>query len=424
MQTISTNLLQAVRFFCSLLVCLFLFGCGADQQQEIAVQDLDLNLPDANGQETIDPVFDSEIRELIAGYLQQIEVDYLQLESAIDILLADVTIFLEQPDSNTLEQLRESWLFAHSAYELTALHRYFANHILAEQDALELSQLLYQINHWPILAGYIDYVDAYPESGIVQDVNVLLTEDSLRSQHGSFDLSEATLGFHVLEFLIWGSNSDQGSARLASDYLESTELSSIQISNGFELDQLTDNRRRQLLLLVTQTLRKDFQQVRTLWIDRTSSLQQRVERSQNVSSQQLLILTIDAMTSMLTEELLVRSLYPMLNGEFNESIQSPFSHSTQNAVSSQLIGFERLLLESQSESGMTFDILLSSASEDFSEFFYQNFDASKECLVRLYSTMDSDSGAVEVSEFEIVECINLVTNMIDNLEQIRRGFSN
>ena len=124
---------------------------------------------------------------------------------------------------------------------------------------------------------------------------------------------------------------------------------------------------------------------------------------------------------MLTEEMLVRSLYPLLNGEYIDSIQSPFSHSTQNAASAQLTSVEQLLLDTGPTQGLSLDSILISLSSDFEELFYQNFDASKECLVLLYSTLGSPEDTRDSlrAEFEIVECINLLTNMIDHLEQIK-----
>ena len=135
----------------------------------------------------------------------------------------------------------------------------------------------------------------------------------------------------------------------------------------------------------------------------------------------MVILLLEAMTSMLTEEVLVRSLYPMLNGDYYESIQSPFSFSTQNAVAAQLSSVERLLLEISDDDVEKLDSSLVSLSADFGEFFYQNFDASKECLVLLYSTLEvsADTLVSAEAEFAVVECINLLTNMIDYLEQIK-----
>jgi len=50
-----------------------------------------------------------------------------------------------------------------------------------------------------------------------------------------------------------------------------------------------------------------------------------------------------------------------------------------------LSGLERLLLERQAESGITLDLVFSAISDEFSEFFYRDFDASKTCLILYYT---------------------------------------
>ena len=101
----------------------------------------------------------------MAGYLEQIELDFEDTVEALNVLNNEIKLFLDSPDDRSKERVQSSWLAAHSAYELTTLHRYFAELVLAEQDSLALYQLLYQIDHWPILPGYIDYVGSYTDSG-------------------------------------------------------------------------------------------------------------------------------------------------------------------------------------------------------------------------------------------------------------------
>ena len=89
-------------------------------------------------------------------------------------------------------------------------------------------------------------------------------------------------------------------------------------------------------------------------------------------------------------------------------------------------GIERLLLEIRSDSGKSLDELFISFSPDYEELFYASFDASKECLVLLYSSLQNFQTSLSPlqTEFDVVECINLVTNMIDHLEQIDVSLSN
>lgn len=359
----------------------------------------------------------TDVQQLTEKYLEQIESDFTDASLALETMQKSVEDFLQNPSNNSMEAARDAWLSANIAYELTTLHRYFASRILDEAQGEQWFQLQYQINQWPILPGYIDYVQDYADSGIVNDIPVPLTELDLRAQNGLFEITEATLGFHVIEFLLWGTNADENSPRQPTDYRLETVLSSSQADSGMTVDQISNNRRRVLLELVTNILVDDFASLQSLWAANTAIVRTKL---QAMEGPQLLSVIMNSMTDMLSEELLVRSLYPLLNGEYNDSIQSPFSHTTQNAVSAQLSGFERLLLENTTDSGATLDGLISSMSEDFADFFYQNFDASKECLVLLYSTLESptDSPALQQAEFDIVECINLVSNMIGHLSQI------
>ena len=371
--------------------------------------------------ELLNPELSASAKEIALEYVQQIDTDFKQAGIEIEKFQSSIATLTDQTNIENLNLSKQAWLNAHSAYELTTLHRYYATQLMGEQDSLALMQLQYQINHWPIVPGYIDYVDGYPDSGIVHDINVNLDADSLREQHGSFDVSEVTLGFHAIEFLLWGYDADSV-ARPATDFDAVLELTPKEIESGYTLEQLSNNRRRLFLTVVADTLVKDFLAVQSLWLAEKPSISQRIE---SISGTELIVILADSMSAMLTQELLQRSLYPMLNGDFVESVQSPYSRSTQNAVSSQLSGLERLLLERQTENGTTLDLVFSAISDEFSEFFYQNFDASKACLVLLYSNREGDSASPTTArETEVVECINLLTIIIDYNDRLKFDLTN
>ena len=398
----------------AVLVPLFLIGCSEEIAEPKNIESVKEITPSAF--ELLNPELSSSAKEIILEYVEQIGTDLLQAEIEIEIFQSSIVILTGQANNENLSLSKQAWLNAHSAYELTTLHRYFAMQLLGEQKSSALMQLQYQINHWPIIPGYIDYVNGYPDSGIVHDINVNLDAGSLREQHGTFDISEVTLGFHVIEFLLWGSGSDTD-PRPPEDFDAVLELTPEETESGYLLEQLSNNRRRLFLSIATDTLVKDFRALQSLWLSEEPSIRRRIE---STSGTELIVILAESMSAMLRGELLVRSLYPMLNGSFFEGIQSPYSRSTQNAVSSQLSGLERLLLERQNESGTTLDLVFSAISVEFSEFFYKNFDASKACLVLLYSNRERDlAGTTNERESEIVECINLLTNIIDYNDKLK-----
>lgn len=403
-----------------MLATMLLVGCSDDALEPQKAEVVKETTP-PSAFELLNPELSASAKEIALDYVGQISADLNQAGIEIERFRSSIRTLIDDTSDENLNISRQAWLDALSAYELTTLHRYFVLQLLEEQNSLALLQIQYQINHWPIIPGYIDYVDGYPDSGIVHDINVNLDSDSLRAQHGVFDVSEVTLGFHVIEFLLWGYDTNSAT-RPAADYDAVLELSPQDIERGYSLEQLSNNRRRLLLTVISDSLVEDFQVLQSLWLTEELGIRQRIE---STSATELIVILADSMSAMLTEELLLRSLYPMLNGDFIESIQSPYSQSTQNVVSSQLSGLERLLLELQTENGTTLDIVFSAISDEFSEFFYQNFDTSKSCLVLLYSNRENDSASpANEKETEIVECINLLTNMIDYNDRLKFDLTN
>lgn len=403
------------KLICLSGVCLALLQC--DSPANPTTPTGQVVTPQTNSEISLTDAQAASVRQLTDEYLLQIDTDFTEAGIAIAAFRASIATFLDNPSTASLNTTKQSWIAAHSAYERTALHRYFIARVVGDNVGLQVNQLQYYLNQWPILPGYIDYVDAYPDSGIVNDMTVALTPENLREQHGLFDVGEAAIGFHVIEYLLWGVNPDESSPRPVSDYSVATTMTPAQAADGMTVDQLAPNRRRRLLDLAALTLEQDFQALVSLWTSNSATTRNSLMA---MNAADLLATLMNAATDMLGEELLVRSLYPLLNGDYSDSIQSPFSHTTANAVTAQLSAMESLLLETYDSNGVTLDILLSDLSEDFSDFFYQNFDASKECLVLLYSSLavPEDSPSTLRAQYDIVGCINLVTNMIGHLGQI------
>jgi putative iron-regulated protein len=390
--------------------------------------DADTSAPDSSAPSATDPAetmlrLDPDQAALTAGitnaYLRQIDADFNTVDAELESLAGAVAGLLASPDAASLQESRTAWVSANTAYELTSIHRFFADTIAADADSLKLFQLQYQINHWPILPGYIDYVANYPDSGIVNDMTVAIEADNLRAQHGAFDADEAAIGFQVVEFLLWGENVNDSPARPASDFLPETQLSAEEQADGISVSDLPNNRRRELLRSTVAILRSDFAELNSLWLSVRTGYAAQLNDS---PARDTLTDLLDAITRLLTEQILAGSLYQMLNGEFQASKPSIYSNSSATAASAALTGLERLLLETSAPDSANLDSLLNSLSENYEEFFLPNFDSSKECLVVLFSTDPQEfAAAPAVSEFKVVECINSITNMIDYLERLKAG---
>ncbi|MEX0618243.1 MAG: imelysin family protein [Pseudohongiellaceae bacterium] len=388
------------------LIILFVCLSGCDEEWMT-------DEPAATGSLAPDSTRNYDSVQLSTWYLDQAERDYHSLAQYAGTFHQGLLGFLDNPDEPGLEQLRQLWLTAHRSYTATALHRYFLQRLAAtssEAASIEtrLNELHYRVNYWPILPGYLDYVYNYPDSGLIFDLSVPLSENSLRSQHGVFDLSEVTTGFHVLEFLLWGTNNAPGMLRSSADFLAESELSTEQLTAGMQVADLENNRRRELLRIVSQILLQDTNAISEIWLQQRGDLERVLA---GLGRDHVLLLLLDSQDELLTRELLTGSLYLLLNGDYVGGIQSPFSHSSQNSAVSYLASVENLL---RGTNGGATEVaaLYDAFYPEFSRTIFQQLDSGRECLVVLYTTVEPsvDPAAQVRNEQAVVECINLLSN--------------
>ena len=391
----------------------------------LACSEMDHNRATTAAEQDGNPAAGSNVRtsaalkSLLASYLLQIDADFSTVEQSLDALQGAIHALLESPSPDTLAAARKSWMEASRHYELTAIHRHFADAVLPDDLALEFSRIQYQLNHWPILPGYVDYVAEHPDGGIVHDVTISLAPSSLRQQQGAFGSNQLATGFHVLEFLLWGENPDteeRGSMRPVTDFIRQTQATTQQRQDRTDVSQLPTNRRRQLLQNATEVLQADFQTLVTLWSAGSPAYRQQLETA---SVAGLLSDLLNGITALLTEELLVRSLYPLVNGDLEGSLPAPFSQSSQQVVSAWLASVETLLLQAPTTDATTLDSLLAELSAEYAALFWQHFKAARQCLVVTYSERTAAISETAASGGQVVECIRRLTEAVDYLERIK-----
>ena len=150
---------------CLLIVCSCLPGCGETPQTttatDIETEPLSINLE---------------------RWQQQQSLAAIQQTTR---LVATTGAFLAEPNEETRRSWQASWIAAHESW-------------------LRASTLVPDpagtIDPWPVQPGFFDSLPLYPNSGIVNDHTVTLSEAGLRFQHQITDESEVTLGFHIIEY--------------------------------------------------------------------------------------------------------------------------------------------------------------------------------------------------------------------------------
>lgn len=154
-------------------------------------------------------------REVLQGYRTLAHWSYEAAYHSVDRLKARVLQLLAQPSQENLQAARQAWRAAHRDYSETEAFR-FGNWIVDEWEV--------NVNAWPVDEGLLDYVaSGYAASptnplarhnlvsrrdiavnGITLDTE-RLDWTQLKFIHGGSAVeANVVLGYHAVEFLLWG----------------------------------------------------------------------------------------------------------------------------------------------------------------------------------------------------------------------------
>ncbi|PHR49584.1 MAG: hypothetical protein COA32_00200 [Fluviicola sp.] len=130
-----------------------------------------------------------------------------------------VSFFSNLPAQYALEDCQSTWKIWYNQFLLLTPYRYIDSEFNIGFDENQSYFDLSGINY-----GYVDYTVNQPNGGIIKDpVNYPnINQVGMISWHQLGDEKNASLGFHVLEFLLWGEDLSLSSTGIRdnSDYLQ------------------------------------------------------------------------------------------------------------------------------------------------------------------------------------------------------------
>jgi putative iron-regulated protein len=155
---------------------------------------------------------------------------------------------LQEPQTERLATARQAWQGLYDAYNAA----FVPLHVRAMLDPTLIPRLE-RVDPVPIFPGYIDGLSQWPDSGIVNDVTVPMTEQALIAQQGATASGEVSLGFQVVHFLLHG---EPGQSRQAESLTVEAEVPE---DSSLTPEQLPQNRRRDYLRLAVTILTRDLE---------------------------------------------------------------------------------------------------------------------------------------------------------------------
>jgi len=158
--------MQTILRFLFLLICLSLASCEPEISEK---KDKAMN------ERKLSEIISLEHNKLLKETTQK-----------ISLLEKNTKKYLETLSDEDYSKWRKAWRSAHQSFIAITF--------------LPINENFSEIEAWPLTPGFIDSIENYPYSGIVNDSTIEITPDVLKAQHMITDPSEISLGFHVLEY--------------------------------------------------------------------------------------------------------------------------------------------------------------------------------------------------------------------------------
>ncbi|MES2520429.1 MAG: imelysin family protein [Bacteroidota bacterium] len=191
-------------------------------------------------------------RDVVLNYATIVSASYADAIAGVQNLKTTIDAFVKAPSAVGLAACQKAWIDARPAYLQTEAYRFYGGPIDASPSELEG-----EINSWPLDEAYIDYVEGDLASGMINDLKTYptLTKDIIFNANGSEGETDVRVGYHAIEFLLWGQDlyADSPGRRAFTDYSTATNA----------------ERRATYLQVVTNALIESLQKVATQWDSKT-----------------------------------------------------------------------------------------------------------------------------------------------------------
>ena len=139
---------------------------------------------------------------------------------ATAVMLTDaLDAFVAAPSMESQEAAKAAWRAAREPYLQTEVLRFYDGPIDNPTDGPEI-----YLNAWPLDEAYVDYTQDAASAGIINNRDIPIDEAALRGANEEGGEENISLGFHPIEFLLWGQDTTDPSDELPglrsfTDYL-------------------------------------------------------------------------------------------------------------------------------------------------------------------------------------------------------------
>jgi putative iron-regulated protein len=260
---------------------------------------------------------------VIQHYAALVYASYADTVAGAKSLQHAVHTFVAAPTQPNLDAARKAWLAAREWYGQTEAFRFYGGPIDSDTGPEG------RINAWPMDESYVDGVAGNGQSGLINNRKFAITKSSLAAQNERGGEENIATGWHAVEFLLWGqdTNATGSGNRSVDDFID---------GKGTNAD-----RWRLYLRVVTDLLVDDLGSVTKAWAPAVKgNYRARFERGGNESLRKVFV----GLGSLSRGELAGERLEVALASQDQEDEHSCFSDNTHRDVVANTLGIENVWL--------------------------------------------------------------------------------
>lgn len=266
--------------------------------------------------------------QFIKDYTQLVYLNYLDSYNDALLLQKKVKQFLSSPTSTSFTEVKKAWLHSRDSYSQTEAFRFYEGPIdfVDEKNGEEGPEG--RLNSWPINEAYIDYVKGNLKTGIIQNVSIPLSKKSLLARNQSKDEVDVSIGYHAIEFLLWGQDLSLQSPgqRPVSDFYSGDPIR---------------NRRRQYLKITTEILVEDLKFLVDSWSPNRKNYAQQFQKQ---AFEESLADILSSLATLSAFELASERMGTALDSGDQEDEHSCFSDNTHHDFIFNALGIQNVYL--------------------------------------------------------------------------------
>lgn len=296
---------KTFKFTLTAVIGLFILSCSSDDDSN-------------NGT----PIVLTQKADVIENYANIVLANYQDSYDTANSLKTAIDAFVADPSQTTFDAAKSSWKAAREPYGQTEAFR-FASGPIDDEDGPEGL-----LNAWPLDENFIDYVDGNATSGIVNDLTAYPTIDKalLESLNESVDEKSISIGYHAIEFLLWGQDLDDPSEETAGQR-PYTDF----VDGGTAENQ---DRRREYLVICADLLLDHLQLMLDEWGNGGAYRATFLALNEDIALRNI----ITAIGTLSASELATERMFVALDNQDQEDEHSCFSDNTHRDIRLNLQG--------------------------------------------------------------------------------------